>query len=79
MQAKGSDDNLASREKIIDRAHYWGLTGGVVEVPVLIGFNPRHRPELGPEAVGPGELVRDRPFLPEGRGASHKANPGLRS
>ncbi len=40
VQAKGSEDNLASREKIIDRAHYWGLTGGVVEVPVLIGFNP---------------------------------------
>ena len=40
VQAKGSDDNLASREKIIERAHYWGLTGGVVEVPVLIGFNP---------------------------------------
>ncbi len=40
VQAKGSPENLASREKIIDRAHYWGLTGGVVEVPVLIGFNP---------------------------------------
>ena len=39
-QAKGSDDNIASRAKIAERAHYWGLTGGVVEVPVLIGFNP---------------------------------------
>ena len=39
-QAKGSADNIASREKIVDRAHYWGLSGGVVEVPVLIGFNP---------------------------------------
>ena len=40
VQAKGSEDNLASREKIIDRAWHWGLTGGVVEVPVLIGYNP---------------------------------------
>ena len=40
VQAKGSADNIASRENIVDRAHYWGLTGGVVEVPVLIGFNP---------------------------------------
>ena len=40
VQAKGSPEQLATREEIVDRAHYWGLTGGVVEVPVLIGFNP---------------------------------------
>ncbi len=39
-QAKGSPENLASRERIVDRAHYWGLAAGVVEVPILIGFNP---------------------------------------
>ena len=39
-QAKGSPENLASREKIMDEAWHMGLTGGVVEVPVLIGFNP---------------------------------------
>ena len=38
--AKGSPEQLALREKIVDFSHYWGLTGGVVEVPVLIGFNP---------------------------------------
>ena len=39
-QAKGSPENLASRERIVDEAWRLGLTGGVVEVPVLIGFNP---------------------------------------
>ena len=39
-QAKGSPENLASRERIVDEAWRFGLTGGVVEVPVLIGFNP---------------------------------------
>ena len=40
MQAKGSEDNLASRERILDWAYDMALSGGVVEVPVLIGFNP---------------------------------------
>ena len=39
-QAKGSPENLATRESIRDEAWHMGLTGGVVEVPVLIGFNP---------------------------------------
>lgn len=40
VQKKGSPENLASREKIVDWAYDMTLTGGVVEVPVLIGFNP---------------------------------------
>ena len=40
VQAKGSDENLASRERILDWAYDMALSGGVVEVPVLIGFNP---------------------------------------
>ena len=40
VQKKGSPENLASRERIMDQAFDMGLTGGVVEVPVLIGFNP---------------------------------------
>ena len=40
VQKKGSDDNLTSRERILDWAHDMTLSGGVVEVPVLIGFNP---------------------------------------
>ena len=40
VQAVGSPENLASREKIMDFAYDMALTGGVVEVPNLIGFNP---------------------------------------
>ena len=40
VQAKASEENLASRERILDWAYDMTLTGGVVEVPVLIGFNP---------------------------------------
>ncbi len=40
IQEKGSPENLASRERILDWAYDMTLTGGVVEVPVLIGFNP---------------------------------------
>ena len=40
VQAKNSPENIASREKIGDWAYDMALTGGVVEVPVLIGFNP---------------------------------------
>jgi len=40
VQVKGSPENLASREIIADFAYDMALTGGVVEVPVLIGFNP---------------------------------------
>ncbi len=39
-QAKGSPENLASRERILDWAYDMTLSTGVVEVPVLIGFNP---------------------------------------
>ena len=39
-QTKGSPENLASRERIHDWAFDMTLTVGVVEVPVLIGFNP---------------------------------------
>ena len=40
VQEKGSPENLASRERIRDEAFDLTLTTGVVEVPVLIGFNP---------------------------------------
>ncbi|MXY21003.1 MAG: hypothetical protein F4Y49_06670 [Dehalococcoidia bacterium] len=40
VQAKGSEENLASRERILDWAYDMTLTSGVVEVPVLIGLNP---------------------------------------
>ena len=40
VQKKGSNENLTSRERILDWAHDMTLSGGVVEVPVLIGFNP---------------------------------------
>ena len=40
MQEKGSPENLASRERILDEAYDLTLSTGVVEVPVLIGFNP---------------------------------------
>ncbi len=40
VQKKGSPENLASRERILDEAYDMTLTAGVVEVPVLIGFNP---------------------------------------
>jgi ABC-type transport system substrate-binding protein len=40
VQAKNSPENLASREKFVDWEFDMALTGGVVEVPVLIGFNP---------------------------------------
>lgn len=40
VQKKGSPENLASREKIVDWAYDNVLTIGTVEVPVLIGFNP---------------------------------------
>ena len=38
-QPKGSPEQLATREEMIDWAHYMGMAGGVVEVPVLVGFN----------------------------------------
>ena len=40
VQQKGSDDNLATREGILDWAYDMTLSTGTVEVPVLIGFNP---------------------------------------
>ncbi|MCH8311329.1 MAG: hypothetical protein IIB17_12660, partial [Chloroflexi bacterium] len=40
VQPKNSSENLASRESMADWAFDMALTGGVVEVPVLIGFNP---------------------------------------
>ena len=40
VQAKGSPENLASRERILDFAWDMALTGGTVEVPALIGVNP---------------------------------------
>ncbi|HAL47076.1 MAG TPA: hypothetical protein DCP37_04930 [Dehalococcoidia bacterium] len=40
VQAKGSPENLASRERIVEWTYDMALTGGVVEVPALIGFNP---------------------------------------
>jgi ABC-type transport system substrate-binding protein len=40
VQPKASPENLASRERMMDWAFDMALTGGVVEVPVLIGFNP---------------------------------------
>ena len=40
VQEKGSPENLASRERILDEAYDLTLSTGVVEVPVLIGFNP---------------------------------------
>ncbi len=40
VQAKGSPENLASRQKIGDFAWDMALTGGTVEVPALIGVNP---------------------------------------
>ena len=40
VQAKNTPENLASRERMSDFAFDMALTGGVVEVPVLIGFNP---------------------------------------
>jgi peptide/nickel transport system substrate-binding protein len=39
-QIKGSDENLASREKYFDWAHEQRFSAGVVEVPTLIGINP---------------------------------------
>ncbi len=36
---KGSPEQLAVREEMIDWAHYTGVAGGVVEVPVLVGYN----------------------------------------
>jgi ABC-type transport system substrate-binding protein len=38
-QPPGSTENLASRAAIVDWAHDMALAGGVVEVPVLFGFN----------------------------------------
>ncbi len=40
VQQKGSEENLAARERILDWAYDMTLSTGVVEVPVLIGFNP---------------------------------------
>ena len=40
IQKKGSDENLATREAILDWAYDMTLSTGTVEVPVLIGFNP---------------------------------------
>ena len=40
VQKKASEDNLASREAILDWAYDMTLSTGTVEVPVLIGFNP---------------------------------------
>lgn len=40
VQKKGSPENLAARERILDWAYDMTLSTGVVEVPVLIGFNP---------------------------------------
>ena len=40
IQKKGSEENLASREAILDWAYDMTLSTGTVEVPVLIGFNP---------------------------------------
>ena len=40
MQATGSPENLASRERIFDDYYNKTLTIGTVEVPVLIGYNP---------------------------------------
>ena len=40
VQKKGSPENLASRDRIRNNAYDMTLTTGVVEVPVLIGFNP---------------------------------------
>ena len=39
-QEKGSPENLATREAIMDRWFNWSLGGGIVEVPTLIGMNP---------------------------------------
>ena len=40
VQEKGSAENLATREAIMDRWYNWTLGGGIVEVPTLIGMNP---------------------------------------
>ncbi len=40
VQKKGSPENLQARERILDWAYDMTLSTGVVEVPVLIGFNP---------------------------------------
>ena len=40
IQQKGSEENLATRERILDWAYDMTLSVGTVEVPVLIGFNP---------------------------------------
>ena len=40
-QTKGSDENLASREKYFDWAHEQRFSAGVVEVPTLIGIDPK--------------------------------------
>jgi hypothetical protein len=40
VQAKGSAENLATREAMWDDYFDKTLTIGTVEVPVLIGFNP---------------------------------------
>ena len=40
VQKKGSPENLASREAILDWSYDMTLSAGTVEVPVLIGFNP---------------------------------------
>ena len=39
-QEKGSPENLATREAIMDRWFNWSNGGGIVEVPTLIGMNP---------------------------------------
>ncbi len=60
VQKKASPDNLQSRERILDWAHDMTLSGGVVEVPVLIGFNPEtvERWDLAPyELVNSFETV----------------------
>ena len=40
VQEKGSEENLASRERILDEVYDLTLSVGVVDVPALIGFNP---------------------------------------
>ncbi|MCH8827756.1 MAG: hypothetical protein IIB16_12425 [Chloroflexi bacterium] len=40
IQEKGSPENLATREAMMDRWSRLRLGGGVVEVPTLIGMNP---------------------------------------
>ena len=58
IQDKGTDENLATREKIMDRWFDLKTGTGIVEVPTLIGMNPDTVAELGPQALALDQQLR---------------------